>query len=148
MTDSNIFTAKEWTLIKRAPFLVFYFVANADDNIEPNEVEKLIKQLESPERYESTLFSQVIAEAMSDAEDLAATVGGILSEQDHDLNAQITAVQQAVDAKLNADDALAFKQALVSLGMDIATATGEAELPVSKEEWAEVERFKSLLKLP
>ena len=42
--DSNTFTSDEWAIIKRSPILVFYYVANADDNIENSEVEKLIQQ--------------------------------------------------------------------------------------------------------
>lgn len=146
MTDINTFTTEEWTLLKRAPFLVFYFVASADSRIESDEVEKLIKQLESPERYGSEVFSQVIVDIMGNARELAVTVGGIISKQGSDLQSQFVAVQQTIDAKLDSDDAQAFKAALVALGMDIAAATGDAELPVSKEEWNELQRFKDLLK--
>lgn len=145
MTNSSVFTVDEWTLVKRAPFLAFYFVANADNNIEPHEVERLIQQLETPERYKSDLFALVITEIMSNAKELAITVGGIIAEQDQDLRTQIQAIAKALDTKLDPGEAQAFKNAVAMLGMDIAAATGDTELPVSKEEWSELQRFKNLL---
>jgi len=144
--NSNNFSPDEWEIIKRAPLLVFYYVANADENIEMNEVEQLIKQFDQPDRYESAVFTHVVAEIMANAKELAATVGAILSGK-AEAKSQIVAVQEIVDTKLQPEDATAFKEALLLLGMDIAAATGDQELPVSKEEWSELSTFKKLLKL-
>ena len=144
--NSNPFSPEEWAAIKRSPILVFYYVANADQNIEMNEVEQLIKQFDQLERYASTVFTQVVTDIMGDAKQLAVTVGEILSEK-ADAKTQLVAVQEVVDSKLHPEDATAFKNALLLLGMDIASATGDQEMPVSKEEWSELASFKKLLKL-
>ena len=127
--------------------LVFYYVANADDQIDSAEVERLIRQFAEPERYKSDLFTQTIRSLMSSPEELEVTGEKILSSDDEEVYRQIAAVQKLVDEKIEASEASAFKHALVMLATDIAAATGEAELPVSTEEWAEVIKFKSLLKL-
>lgn len=147
MTDSSVFNPDEWAIISRAPILVFYFVANADDEVDANEVERLIELFGTPEEYNSAVFTQVVAELMSDPEELAATVAKILEDGNQDLASQFAQVRQSLDGKLNPDDAKAFKEALARLGMDIAAATGEAELPVSKEEWSELQTFKRMLGL-
>lgn len=147
MTDSSVFSPEEWSLVHRAPILVFYYVAMADDKVESDEVERLIDLFSKPERYESAVFTQVVSEFMGDAQKLAATVSEVIDEKNENVQSQLTALQQCVDAKLNAEDAKAFKEALTLLGIDIAAASGDAELPVSKEEWAELESFKKVLKL-
>lgn len=147
MTDSSVFGPEEWELVHRAPILVFYYVAMADDKIETDEVERLIDLFGEPERYESSVFTQVVNEFMGDAQKLAKTVSEVIDAKNEDVAAQLSALQQCIDTKLNPDDAKAFKEALTLLGVDIAAASGDAELPVSKEEWTELESFKKVLKL-
>jgi len=141
------FSPSEWSLIKRAPLLVFYYVAKADNQVESHEVEKLISLFQDSERYKSPFFSKVVGELMEDPHDLQAVGSEILGRDEKEVHANISTVQELLDAKLSADAATGFKEALVDLGTDIAAATGDAELPVSKAEWAEVEAFKKLLKL-
>lgn len=147
MSQPKDFSADEWSLVKRTPLLAFYYVANADEKIESHEVEKLISLFSDPERYNSSFFSMVVKELMADPKQLQVTGSEILGKDIKAVHAEISSVQELLDANLAADEATAFKRALVALGTDIAAATGDAEIPVSKEEWAEVTTFKKLLKL-
>jgi hypothetical protein len=146
MSDSSVFNTEEWALIRRSPILVFYFVANADDTIDNHEVERLIELFGAPETYDSSVFTQAVTELMSDPADLAKTVAKVLDDDSKNIVSQLAALQQSIDGQLDAKDATAFKEALTRLGIDIAAATGDTELPVSKEEWSELEKFKKLLK--
>lgn len=146
MSESSVFSPEEWALVRRSPILVFYFVANADDVIESVEVEKLIALFAQPEDYKSNVFTQAVTELMSDPERLAKTVSQVMDEDGPNVSTLLTTLQQAIDSKLDADSASQFKEALTRLGIDIAAATGDVELPVSKEEWTELESFKKLLK--
>ncbi len=147
MTKPSQFSSEEWSLVHRAPILVFYYVAMADNQVEPDEVERLIDLFGTPERYESSVFTQVVSEFMGDAQELARTVSEVIDAKNEDVQSQLAALQQCIDEKLNPKDSKAFKEALALLGVDIAAAAGDAELPVSKEEWAELEAFKKVLKL-
>ena len=149
MPDFDAFSPDEWKLVRRAPLLVFYYVAKADGQVDSEEVEKLIDLLRSPEKYQSAIFTEATQNLMSDASALASTVKGILSETGLNVARQFATIQQAIDERLSLEDAVAFKEALVKLGVDVAVSKGDDsdDIPLSKEEWTEVASFKKMLKL-
>ena len=141
------FTSDDWVALKSAPLLVFQSVAQADNEIDAAEVDQLITRLGNPAQYQSAIFTQAVTELMAEP-DVVATIGSrLLNLSDEGIDDQVSQLKEILDNKADAQASLAFKQALIRFGTDIAIASGEQDMPISKLEWAEVAHFKKLLGL-
>ena len=141
------FNTEQWEVIRNSPLVVFFIVAKADGQVDSDEVEKLIGLFRKPENYGSQIFAEIIAEMMSDAGALDQTIARILTSEATDFSESMANVQQLVDTTMDAGESELFKRALLTLGTDIARASGDQDNPVSPEEREELATLKSILKI-
>lgn len=114
------FTAEEWQSLLYAPLMIFNIVAGADGRIDQKEAQAFKNLLVEGLLSDIELMKLVMNELLQDLENLTSQVfSGEMNPNDC-----MESIRLAVDAELTAEEALAFKLALLSIGKKIAQASG------------------------
>ena len=132
MASKDDFTSQQWTTLRQAPFLVGYFIAKAEDSgILGSTKEMLVAgRILTGTDAAPALVKALCADVgdpgalreLFPEETRKRLVGSLLRTQ------TLSTCRQAVeivDSKLRAQDALAFKEWLLSIGQRVAEASKE-----------------------
>lgn len=118
--ESSQFSHEEFELLRRAPFVVFLMVACSDGKLDQKEVAKFVELLAGSDKYDNPLITRVITNVITD---IPAMLNALLSEQP-DVSALLRDVRQIVDTRVGSEAGEAFAHVLLSMGHDIASASG------------------------
>ncbi|WP_237054056.1 hypothetical protein [Marilutibacter chinensis] len=115
------FSPDEFDVLKRSVFMVFAAVAASDGKIEKKEAETFVKTLGDAELLRNPLMNRIVTNVIHDIPGIMAS---IFSDDAPSPAIELLQARLIVDAKLPADEAGEFKQALLGLGHAIASASG------------------------
>jgi len=140
-------TPEEWELLMQAPYLVFLTVAAADGVVDKKEVKSLTKILAKAKEQPSVLLQKVLAESAHKAGEI---INGIIAGGGNTIDA-LQQVQELVDSRFDADEAMLFKVSLLLISKEVAEASGGGFLgfgkKISKEEKMAMAAIALTLKL-
>ncbi|MEM8593320.1 MAG: hypothetical protein AAGF06_00675 [Pseudomonadota bacterium] len=109
----------EFKVLKRAPFLVFYFVATADGDVNKKEMMAFLKVLSGERLFKLPLLDFLIQGVQSEVQILIKE----MATHSMDYTGELGVIRLIVDARLSEDKALQFKNELYDMGLSIAEAT-------------------------
>jgi hypothetical protein len=126
------YTAEEWQTLQFGPLWVFNTVAGADQQIDKKEVEALAKELQEAPLYKDPLVREILLS-------LAGDLGDLMGQYQRDTRNVMVGLQDVarVLQKAPADNALAYKRAMLLIGGNVAKAAGGGIFqrdPISNEE--------------
>lgn len=144
--ENTNFTAEEFQALRRAPFMVFLLVAAADGKLDNKEAQAFVKQLGDSAKEGGELYSRIITNVITDVPQLLTEL--LTTPFNH--AQELLRIRLIVETKVSAEEAQAFKQALLGLGKTVASASGGFlgfGSKISKEEKATLERIAAGLGL-
>lgn len=118
--ENSQFSFEEFELLRRVPFVVFLMVACSDGKLDQKEVAKFVELLAGSGKYDNPLFTRIVTNVITD---IPAMLNAVLGEQP-DISAQLREVRRVVDARAGFEAGEAFAHVLLSMGHDIASASG------------------------
>lgn len=155
MAEVAPYNADETRRLERFPFYVFFLVAGADGNVDEKEFERFVHRLID---FASKLGGENVGpgiELLANSEryfdSLHPEVKRMVTEGGPGV--AITGITDAVallDSRLDADRALAFKKRMLTLGQEVAEASGGflGVGSVSKTEQVALKHLAKLLGVP
>jgi len=117
------FTAEEWSTLEFAVLDVYWLAAAVDGRVDAREAEALANLVSLPEQTDDALARAVLTSIAGHHEALVAAYRPSERTRD-DYEASLRRVGALVDERLDAQSALAFKNALIDVGVTIANASG------------------------
>ena len=116
MSDTKVDTR----LLARAPCWVFVVVAAADGKVDDKERRRFDGLLGQGDAFRTEWMKTALAGAASELDPILADLDGSADRA----HADLAKLADEAEAKLDADEAFAFKRDLLSLGKTIAEASG------------------------
>lgn len=120
MSTQEKLTSEEWTTLQIAPIWVFFAVADADGIIDKKEKAAMQKIVMNADNFSSEIAGDVLRSLQPDAEILFQ----MLKEDTRSVKDGLTDVADILDAKFDEREAVAFKKAMVAIGVYIGEASG------------------------
>lgn len=112
-------TPQEWRYVRNAPVVSFLLVSSADGTVFPREQRALVSALEQGKRSSCELFRTVCRELYRQRDELMALFVSDTFESE-----QLTEAYRLIVEKLGPDEAERFKACLLTLGEQVARASG------------------------
>ncbi len=112
-------TPQEWRYVRNAPVVSFLLVASADGTVFPREQRALVSALEQGKRSSCELFRTACRELYRQRDELMALFVSDTFESE-----QLTEAYHLIVEKLGPDEAERFKACLLTLGEQVARASG------------------------
>jgi hypothetical protein len=140
------FSEDEWRLLLFAPLWVFCAVANADDQIDEDEMAALAQEVEGADQFSEPLVRQVLAALRRDQ-----TVLQAYRADDRETDQGLAEVADLLARKATPGQAEAFKRALVFIGRRVAMAAADNPFSgqrVSGQEELNLFRVADILGVP
>lgn len=142
MTKTMDFTTSEWQTLQFAPLWAFSLVAGVDGKIEFKEFKAFAEEIGDASSYKSPLVRNVLSSIGSD---FAATAEAYFADT-RKIDVGLTEVADLLSTKVDHDEAVMFKAAIVMLAVKVAKAgRGRFHRSVGKNEKAAVVFLGSLL---
>ena len=130
------FNAKEWEQLKRLPIHMFSFVALADQELQPEEVETFASELGDALKYKDPLISDLFADlvrgdSFSEAFDAAMGIvkGGVAG-----MDQELLSTRKVLEEKLTSEEYNRFFFSMTGVGVKVANAAGNPRESFSPEE--------------
>lgn len=120
MASRDSYTEEEWQLLQFAPLWTFSAVAGVDKKIDEKEREAFAKELAEGHLYKEQLVREVMTS-------LNEALGGLLVKYGEDtrtIDVGLSDVADLLDQKADAEEANNFKKSMISVGIEVAKASG------------------------
>lgn len=107
-------------ILARAPAVIFFVTAAADDDVDDAEWDKFLRMMNDFSEYESDLFHRAVSAMRPRINQYFA----FLSSPDFDADESLREIRATLDENYNATEAGQFKMILLDIGKKIAEASG------------------------
>lgn len=128
-----------------APMLVFFMVAASDGNVDKKEIAEFQKELIKGILVESELLNEVLLQVVMRFEELASNI----IQKKISVPEKLVDIRMVLDDELSPEDALSFKKSMITIGKNIAQASGGLfgmfGSKISKEEKRALSALATLL---
>lgn len=118
--DNTDLTPDEFETLKQSLCLVFFLVAAADGKVDKKEVTSFLTLLVDSGKFSDPLLNRLITNVVRELPTMIA----VMASGQVDYIGELGKVRRIVDARLPAARAQEFKLALLSVGVEIASASG------------------------
>lgn len=121
------FTADEWERLERLPPLFFQFIALADQEVQPHEVETFVTELHDAVHYRDPLVRELFFDlTQADVFQKAwEKVNRIVRTSSDAIGAEIAGTRALLEANLSPEEYQRFFFVLIGVGMRIGASAGE-----------------------
>jgi hypothetical protein len=151
MTDTRGLSAEDWDVLLAVPFAVFYLVAYADGRLAPAERRAFASIVQDigtrADRPQDGLVREVMGQISGDP-------GQIMNRLDGQMGASLpfyevlSAGRTLLDGMAQADESLAFREAMIDLAEEVARAWPILGRRTSVEEQRSIDFVRDRLGLP
>jgi len=142
--ENTGFAPEEFRILKQSLFHVLLLVGKADGSIDKKEVASLARAVQDPERFSSPLLNRIATNVIEEFSSwfLVSAMG-----DDNYYHDELARARDLVDARLTAQESLAFKRALLAIANEVANASGGLFSRVSRKEQAALAAIAATLGL-